>query len=268
MEPITLDENICYYVLIPIFIVCIMVSFLRQKILVVLKSDTKVDLKEVKNSQLLTRAKVLRVNADFLPEKAFRSRKAFFNKKDTGAFWNPPDTPNPLQAMATQDPTQVMGMLKSQMAFVILNGGLAYWVHFLFSGFLVAKAPFPLTYKFKFMLQRGVDLSSLDVTYVSSLSWYFFILFASGGIVSLLLNLRGAPQHEQEAQDIQAMDMINPMMGGMAGPTAMPGMPGSQPDLKKVYQQERDNLDIVSHDFALATVEQRLVQKWTKQKQH
>jgi hypothetical protein len=35
-----------------------------------------------------------------------------------------------------------------------------------------AKIPFPLTQRFRSMLQNGIDLSTVDVSYVSSRSWY------------------------------------------------------------------------------------------------
>lgn len=35
-----------------------------------------------------------------------------------------------------------------------------------------AKIPFPLTQRFRAMLQNGIDLSTVDVSYVSSRSWY------------------------------------------------------------------------------------------------
>ena len=39
---------------------------------------------------------------------------------------------------------------------------------------VVGRVPFALSQRFRGMLQRGVALRALDVTYVSSLSWYFF----------------------------------------------------------------------------------------------
>lgn len=41
---------------------------------------------------------------------------------------------------------------------------------------LSAKIPFPLTQRFRSMLQNGIDLSTVDVSYVSSRSWYVFLL--------------------------------------------------------------------------------------------
>jgi hypothetical protein len=61
------------------------------------------------------------------------------------------------------------------------------WVTYFFSGFVAVKLPFPLTVRFKALLQRGIELASLDVSYVSALSWYFLVLFGLRGVISLAL---------------------------------------------------------------------------------
>lgn len=53
-------------------------------------------------------------------------------------------------------------------------------------GFTV-KLPFPLTIRFKSMLQSGVMTRDLDVRWVSSLSWYFLNLFGLSPVFGFIL---------------------------------------------------------------------------------
>lgn len=53
--------------------------------------------------------------------------------------------------------------------------------------FWKVRLPFPLTLRFKAMLQRGIETQDMDVAWVSSLSWYFLNLFGLRGIFALIL---------------------------------------------------------------------------------
>lgn len=228
-----------------------------MNLMTIFKSDPKVDLKEAKTNNMLARCRKLRESANYMSEKALRSRKAYFIKKDAGVLTKPPKAKDPMQQLANgPDPMQAMGMLKSQMVFIILQGALAYWVSHLFSGFLVAKTPFPLTFQFKSMLQRGVEVSSLEPGYVSSLCWYFFVMMSSSGLIGLLQSFKDAsrtdPVDDPMAAMMPQMAMAqNPMMGGMGAP-----------DMTKVYKQEQEGLEILQHDFVLENVETELWRKW------
>ena len=61
--------------------------------------------------------------------------------------------------------------------------------------FLV-KLPFPLTIRFKSMLQSGIATRDLDVRWVSSLSWYFLNLF---GLQSVFIFILGNDNGEYSA---------------------------------------------------------------------
>ena len=91
------------------------------------------------------------------------------------------------QQQMLSDPSAMSNMMKNNLGAMVPQMLTMAWVNFFFSGFIVARVPFPLTQRFRGMLQRGVDLPSLDVAYVSSLSWYFLNLFGLRGVLALVL---------------------------------------------------------------------------------
>lgn len=138
------------------------------------------------------------------------------------------------------------------------------------------KIPFPLTPSFKGMLQRGINLSTLDTAYVTSMSWclptprgagrwpparlptpaptprrlrharrYFLIMFGMRGLYSIVL---GAGAETDDARMMQAQ------MGMGAQ-----GQPGQAPDMNKIFSAEAENLQIVEHVWFLDGAEERLL---------
>ena len=54
---------------------------------------------------------------------------------------------------------------------MVMMQGIAYF----FQGYVLVKVPFPLTMGFKMMFQPGLDLTTLETSYVLSVSWYFLV---------------------------------------------------------------------------------------------
>lgn len=117
---------------------------------------------------------------------------------------------NPLSDPAQMD--QMMDMAKKSMVSMVPQTVIMGWINYFFTGFVLStykfregmflseyvltschlflmlvRLPFPLTLRFKLMLQRGIDTSDMDVTWVSSISWYFLCLFGLNAIFRLIL---------------------------------------------------------------------------------
>ena len=96
---------------------------------------------------------------------------SYFVDEDKGVLSIGKKKPSQQKNMMT-DPMQAQEMMKGQFLNMVPNMVIGYLINMLFSGFLIAKVPFPLTFRFKSMLQRGVELESLDPSWISSASWY------------------------------------------------------------------------------------------------
>ena len=67
---------------------------------------------------------------------------------------------------------------------------MGMFVNYFFAGFILGKIPFQLSPSFRPMLQRGIDLPSLDVTYFTSLSYYILLLFGLQGVFRIIFRCR------------------------------------------------------------------------------
>ena len=142
------------------------------------------------------------------------------------------------------NPTMMVDMLKGNAIYMIPNFVMMNFISSFFSGFVCLKVPFPLPSNgFKVMLQRGVDLRSLDISYVSSVSWYFLITFGMQGAYQLLLG--SGNDHDPSKMMAMQMGMGAPQVGFVA---------------KAQYAAELAALSMHRHtptDYSLSYVEER-----------
>ncbi|KAL9236567.1 hypothetical protein vseg_011219 [Gypsophila vaccaria] len=234
-EDLVLDTAIRDWVLIPLSVVMVLIGILRYFVSLLMRSFPSPDPNLLKEGQLLIRARNCRSYANFIPTNSFRARRAYFTNQENGLLHVPKGQAPNAQAQMFSDPNMAMDMMKKNLSMIIPQTLTFAFVNFFFSGFVAAKIPFPLTQRFRSMLQNGIDLSTVDVSYVSSRSWYFLNLFGLRGLFSLILG------EENAMDDTQRMMQ----MGGF-------GL-----DPSKNLGAEKDSLDIVQHEWALPKFEHR-----------
>eukprot|EP00475_Leptophrys_vorax_P004600 TRINITY_DN1274_c0_g2_i2.p1 TRINITY_DN1274_c0_g2~~TRINITY_DN1274_c0_g2_i2.p1 ORF type:complete len:215 (-),score=69.23 TRINITY_DN1274_c0_g2_i2:32-676(-) len=203
------------------------------------------------------RSKTLRRSGQFLSPEAFRRRKQSYINV---ALQPPPVVEEKKQGgedeMPQINPEEMAGsmdMMKQSMLGIVPQMLSIGWVSYFFSGFVLLKLPFPLTDTFKQMLQRGINLQSLDASYVSSLSWYFITLFGLRGLFSIVLG------GDNAADDTKLLQQQAAMGGMMGGGPAMPGLGGMKPDLSKPFKEEKDELAIYEHKYVVPRAQYRLL---------
>lgn len=153
----------------------------------------KQDLPTLREQRSLLRGINLRTNANNISPASFLARKTYMiSAFQSGAFLKNPESKGQPPANPMSDPAAMdgmMGAMKGQMAMIIPQTLIMGWINAFFSGFVVLRMPFPLTPRFKQMLQSGVATRDLDVRWVSSISLYFICLF---GLQSVFIYLLGS----------------------------------------------------------------------------
>jgi hypothetical protein len=241
----------------------LLVGILRHYITVLLTgAPRKPEQRAVRESKALLRGMTLRSSGNNIASHAFKQRQTYLcDSYELGTYLKngikkEGEAPlNPMTDPATMD--GMMDGMKKQMSGMIPQMLIMGWINYFFQGFVLTKLPFPLTLRFKSMLQRGVETQDMDVTWVSSLSWYFLNLFGLGSIFGLILG---------EGNSADGMrDMAAQMPGGMPG-MAMPGQspaPGQQ-DFHKILLGEKENLQLTPHKWELEDVEVKVLEKYGK----
>jgi ER membrane protein complex subunit 3 len=232
----------------------ILTGVLRHYITVLLQTPPKPAATPAESRERLSLAlsQHLRSNNPSLPKSSFDQRKEYLiNAYNSGKFLKPASKnadagpANPMSDPAAME--GMMGMMKGNMAQMIPQTLIMSWINAFFAGFVILRLPFPLTIRFKSMLQSGVNTRDLDVRWVSSLSWYFLCLFGLQGVFMFLLGDNAASAMAQQMAGMQ------PMGGAGANPFG----PGQDPG--KMFKAEAENLEVAEWWGVLDGAEERLL---------
>lgn len=170
----------------------ILTGILRHYASVLMASPPKkVDQPSLKEQRSLMHGVAVRSNFHALSAPSFKARREFLTTAfESGAYLKDPERRGQPPANPMTDPGAMdgmMGMMKNNMAMMVPNTLIMSWINTFFSGFVILKLPFPITIKFKSMLQAGVATKEMDPRWMSSISWYFLCYFGLQFVFNFLL---------------------------------------------------------------------------------
>eukprot|EP00923_Selenidium_pygospionis_P023790 GHVN01041422.1.p1 GENE.GHVN01041422.1~~GHVN01041422.1.p1 ORF type:complete len:221 (+),score=12.26 GHVN01041422.1:125-787(+) len=207
MTEVQLDSSIRSWVLVPMILGVMSFTLLRMNLMQLMRKEQHGDLEDIVARQKLSFARrFCSGGARFITPAGFRARQKHYSAPETGVLCKPPASAGMLGL-----PSKMANPKEMALQIGLTQGtqiGFGFLMDKLFSGYFVAKTPFTLTYKFKGMFQRGIDVPSLESCYVSSFSWYMITLFGSYGLLPIIYALRG---QESDVSQLTAQDpMLNP----------------------------------------------------------
>jgi ER membrane protein complex subunit 3 len=257
---LVLDPDIRDWVVLPLFVIIVVTGLLRQEVSRYLQAQAKkVPIpphvqriqsrlqfaSQVRNAKVMT-------NVMISPAQWTQYKQAMLQElreeiqlleqekeKDTGP------SSDPMEMMLSNP----LGMMGGNMIFMVQNMVMMQGIQHFFSGFILLQVPFSLTIGFKSMFQKGVvDLPNLSSSYVSSVSWYFLVLYGLRSFFKLLI---GTPSYEHREQELflsQSMGYQNPP--NPAGPKQ------DIPSLITMINSEIDQLDLFMIPSAMTEIQQ------------
>lgn len=246
-----LDARLRDWVMLTIFAVVVLMAVARHFLAQLLAARPISTRQALQTASTLERAKALSRNCNMLPRERWLRRRNFFCEEKTGLLLKKPATAGAMGMLS--DPTQMFDGMIRQVTTVLPQIAMMMWVQYFFGGYVVARTPFSITTGFKAMLQQNVDLSSLDASYISSVSWYFQCVFGLQGLMSVLLT-NGAP-----AMGPPRPGMPPAAAGAMMPPMMMPGMGG--PDPTAPLKAMKTTLEMVTHEDRLGDCEAELLRQ-------
>jgi hypothetical protein len=200
---------------------------------------------EMKLKNAIARANLLKSNFMFISSKGFKTRKSFFCKEETGFFSQKYES----KAADLMNPNMMGEMIKKNIVNAIYYIFIFVGVGFFFSGFILLKLPFSLTQKFRSMMQQGLNLPDVDVSYVSAISWCLILVFGLNNIIQFFDGGEDFSIMQQQEQMMkQPMNLMPNPMGGN--------------DYEKVLKPEKESIAILPGFSVLDDAVDKVVEKY------
>ena len=257
MGDLLLDERMLVWVFFAIiYVTCLIQLFRFYFTLYNAYTSTKKEVKkalygDVKDKALVQKCENLSRKHFLLSKEAFNCRRTFLCEAEKGYLVvngdRPPvDQTNNMMAMQSG----MMDNMKGMFVMMLTTIPAMAWINSFFAGFVLAKVPFSLTQQLRSMTQSGIDMATLDVSYVSSVSFYFLIVFGMNQLQPLLMGDDESDEgtkavNEDRKQMTGAMNPMNQMQQG-----GLMGAANQGKEQKQIFKPQIDGLDLVKHSFA------------------